>query len=51
MIGIDSEGFDVRVQIMPIGAGKNVRFNFEQPIHDAQSARMALVAMSKAVNS
>jgi hypothetical protein len=28
-----------------------VRFNFEQPIHDAQSARMALVTMSKAVNS
>ena len=51
MIGIDNEGFDVRVQIMPIGAEKNVRFNFEQPIHDAQSARMALVAMSKAVNS
>lgn len=51
MIGIDSEGFDVRVQVTPIGAQKTVRFNFEQPIHDAQSARMALVAMSKAVNS
>jgi heme iron utilization protein len=51
MIGIDSEGFDVRVQISPIGTQKNVRFNFEQPIHDAQSARIALVAMSKAINS
>ncbi len=51
MVGIDSEGFDVRVQISPIGTHQNVRFNFEQPIHDAQSARMALVEMSKAVNA
>ena len=51
MIGIDSEGCDVRVQILPIGTQKNVRFNFEQPIHDAQSSRMALVGMSKEVNS
>jgi putative heme iron utilization protein len=47
MLGIDADGFDAKVNI----AGEKtqiLRFNFEQSIQDAQSARMALVAMSKA---
>lgn len=56
MLGIDRDGFDVRVDVRAevkanIEAASPtsiVRFNFEQPIHDAQSARMALVGMSKA---
>lgn len=51
MVGIDSEGFDVRVQIIPTGKQEIVRFHFTQPIQDAHSARMTLVAMSKAINS
>jgi putative heme iron utilization protein len=53
MLGIDSGGFDVKVD-MPntnLQAGtytKTIRFSFDQPIHDAQSARLALVGMSKA---
>lgn len=45
MLGIDYDGFDVEARI----ADKNIylRFNFEQPVYDAQAARMALVAMSK----
>jgi len=45
MLGIDSDGFDVKVS-----NGQDVRmlrFEFEQPVHDAQSARAALVQMSK----
>lgn len=54
MLGIDSSGFDVKVNLTTINleAGsktKNIRFNFDHPIHDAQSARLALVGMSKAV--
>ena len=40
MVGIDSEGFDVRAD------GRILRFDFAQPIHDAQGARAALVALS-----
>lgn len=47
MLGIDSDGFDVKVDLSE-GRTQILRFNFEQPIHDAQSARAALVAMSKA---
>lgn len=47
MLGIDSEGFDVSVSIPEVNQAKTLRFNFEQPIYDAQSARMALVGMSK----
>ena len=47
MLGIDSDGFDAKVDISE-GRTQILRFNFEQPIHDAQSARAALVAMSKA---
>ncbi|MFM9835357.1 MAG: HugZ family protein [Methylophilaceae bacterium] len=43
MIGIDSLGFDVRVN-----ANTQLRFNFDQPIANAQEARAALVAMAKA---
>lgn len=46
MLGIDSDGFDVKVDLSE-GRTQILRFNFEQPIHDAQSARAALVAMSK----
>jgi len=53
MLGIDNSGFDVKVDIanadLPAGTySKTIRFNFDQPIHDAQSARLALVGMSKA---
>ncbi|GBG15739.1 heme iron utilization protein [Novimethylophilus kurashikiensis] len=41
MLGIDADGFDVRAD------DKILRFGFESPVTDAQSARMALVAMSK----
>jgi putative heme iron utilization protein len=41
MVGIDSDGFDVRADDVLL------RFDFQQPIHDAQSARAALVALSK----
>jgi len=42
MLGIDSDGFDLRTD------KQILRFNFEQPIQDATSARTALVAMAKA---
>lgn len=47
MLGIDADGFDVKIETGNQQA-QLLRFNFEQPIHDAQSARAALVAMSKA---
>ncbi|MDP3088794.1 MAG: DUF2470 domain-containing protein [Methylotenera sp.] len=47
MLGIDCDGFDVKVGIN-VNETQILRFNFDNPIHDAQSARMALVAMSKA---
>lgn len=50
MLGIDSTGFDVKAT-MQDNDHQLVRFNFEQAITDAQTARMALVAMSKAVRS
>ena len=43
MIGIDSLGFDVRLD-----TDATLRFNFEQAITNAQEARLALVAMAKA---
>jgi len=42
MIGIDSLGFDVRID-----DGQQLRFHFEQAISNAQEARMALVDMAK----
>jgi putative heme iron utilization protein len=53
MLGIDADGFDVKVsmqtEIQAQSQTKVIRFNFDQPIHDAQSARLALVGMSKTV--
>lgn len=49
MLGIDCDGFDVRAD-----TGNNptiLRFDFEQQVHDAQSARAALVSMSKTIKS
>jgi heme iron utilization protein len=45
MLGIDTDGFDAKVNIED-GKTQILRFNFDQPIQDAQSARMALVNMS-----
>jgi len=47
MLGIDADAFDAKVTNTD-GETEILRFNFDQPIHDAQSARIALVAMSKA---
>ena len=41
MAGIDCDGFDVRAD------GELVRFEFERPVTDAESAREALVAMAR----
>jgi putative heme iron utilization protein len=46
MLGIDADGFDAKVNTED-GKMQILRFNFEQPIQDALSARMALVNMSK----
>lgn len=46
MLGIDCEGFDVKATL-PDNSTKTIRFTFDQPISDAQSARVALVALSK----
>ena len=46
MLGIDCEGFDIKATL-PDNRTKTLRFTFDQPISDAQSARAALVAMSK----
>jgi putative heme iron utilization protein len=42
MLGIDLDGFDVRAD------GKVLRFDFAQPVMDAQQARTALVEMARA---
>lgn len=47
MLGIDCDGFDVKTIVN--NDTTVLRFDFEQPIHDAQSARAALVHMSKAL--
>ena len=46
LIGVDSDGFDIRATINE-DATNILRFNFESPIFDAQSARAAFVALSK----
>lgn len=45
MLGIDCEGFDVSASTGDTST--MLRFDFEQQIHDAQSARAALVAMAQ----
>ena len=49
LIGIDSDGFDVLATVN--AQTQTFRFNFEQPINDAQTARAAFVAMSKATRA
>lgn len=52
IIGIDSEGFDVSAELVATANQPlTLRFKFEQPIDDAQSARAAFVSMSKAAKS
>ncbi|MGB7815883.1 MAG: DUF2470 domain-containing protein [Methylotenera sp.] len=46
MLGIDCDGFDVKAED-DTGLSQILRFNFEEPISDAVTARAALVAMSK----
>lgn len=49
MLGIDSDGIDVKATSDK--ETRILRFAFEQPVHDAQSARAALVQMSKLAKS
>lgn len=49
MLGIDCDGFDVLAGTAH--GSQRLRFDFAQPIHDAQSARVALVAMAKAARA
>lgn len=46
MLGIDCDGFDVKAE-NSAGNPQILRFQFEEPISDAATARTALVAMSK----
>jgi heme iron utilization protein len=50
MLGIDCDGFDVKASFAD-GTNSILRFNSSSLITDAQSARMALVAMSKACHA
>lgn len=45
MLGIDCDGFDVLTN------GRLLRFDFPEPVLDAQQARQALLALSRLVNS
>lgn len=49
MLGIDCDGFDVSASID--GQSRILRFDFAEPIHDAQTARAALVEMAKAART
>ncbi len=49
MLGIDSDGFDLEVSIE--NQKRRLRFDFAEPIHDAISARTALVGMSRAARA
>ncbi len=49
MLGIDCDGFDVAAMVN--GQTITLRFAFATPIHDAQSARAALVSLSKSINA
>ena len=50
MLGIDCDGFDVEAKEAS-GQQQILRFNFETPINDANTARKALVAMAQASRS
>lgn len=45
MLGIDTDGFDVQLTLND-NSKNTLRFNFDTPIHDAGSARKALVGLS-----
>ncbi len=45
MVGIDCDGFDVRAD------GRLLRFGFDTPVTDADAARQALVALSRAARA
>ena len=49
LIGVDSDGFDIETVIAD--DIKTLRFTFETPIFDANSARMAFVELSKAARA
>lgn len=49
MLGLDCDGFDVEATVN--NNTTMLRFDFEEQIHDAQSARAALVAMAKAART
>lgn len=49
MIGIDPDGFDVRCTAA--GQESVLRFDFSEPVHDAQHARQALVALAQAART
>ena len=49
LIGVDCDGFNVEAMIAD--NIKTLRFNFETPIFDANSARAAFVALSKAARA
>ena len=49
LIGVDTDGFDVEASIE--NEIKILRFSFQSPIFDANSARLAFVAMSKVVKN
>ncbi len=46
LIGVDSDGFDIRATFAD-DTSSILRFHFESPIVDAQSARAAFIALSK----
>lgn len=46
ILGIDADGFDVSASL-PAAAAIRLRFEFEQTIYDAQSARQAFIQLSK----
>ena len=50
LIGVDADGFDIKAAFETASNNefKILRFNFDTPISDANSARMAFVALSKA---
>jgi len=49
MLGIDFDGFDVLASTA--SGNQLLRFDFEQPVYDAQAARVALVAMANAARA
>lgn len=46
MLGLDCDGFDIKATDKN-GSSQILRFKFEHPVHDTQSARVALVALTE----